>query len=154
MNLIRWLLFAHVVGVMFWLGGVAVLLVLQGTSRRMADGVEVVGEDARHLLLDTMGAVVRWILTPSAAVVLLSGPVMLMQMGLIGLDKPFWLTFMERFGGLVSLVSIVLLTWQMRKAERASSVPEQARHLHRLSYTLTGVGAATFATVLVVVLRM
>lgn len=154
MLLVRWLLFAHVTGVALWLGGVVALLVLQRKSKAMVADADVMSADARQLLLGTIGAVVRWILTPSAALVLFTGPVMLMQMGLIGMSKPFWLDFMERFGGVVALVSMVLLTWQMRNAERATATVDQNRHLHRLSVTLTGVGVATLATVFVVVLRM
>lgn len=152
--MVRWLLFAHVAGVVFWLGGIAALLVLQRQNRRLAEGEAVADDGAQRLVLRTIGTVVRWILTPSAAIVLLSGPIMLMQMGLIGMDKPFWLEFMERSGGVVSLVSIGLLTWQLRKAERATSGPEQARYLHTLGYGLSGVGVATLATIFVVMLRM
>lgn len=152
--MVRWLLFAHVIGVAFWLGGAAALLVLQRMSRKIVhDGVDL-SEDARRLTLGTMGTVVRWILTPSAAVVLLSGPAMMMAMGIVGMAKPFWLVFMERFGGLVSLVSIVLLTWQMRKLERADSGTERVRRLNKMGYALTGVSAATAATVLIVMLRL
>lgn len=151
MLLMRWLLSIHVVGVAFWLGGIVALLVLQRKSRTVSTDLS---SDAQQLLLGTMGSVVRWVLTPSAAFVLLTGPIMLMQMGLIGVTKPFWLDFMERFGGVVALVSMVLLTWQMRNADRATSGEERKRHLHKLGFSLTGVGAATLATVLVVILRM
>ncbi|HLS89224.1 MAG TPA: hypothetical protein VK008_06320 [Sphingobacteriaceae bacterium] len=144
----RWLLFLHIASVAFWLGGIAALFVLY----RKAAGKE--WDNGRQLAYDTTKSVVRGILNPSALTVLLTGIVMIIQMGLMGRAKPFWLAFMEQFGGLVALISAGLLTWQIRGVERASSPAERDQSWRRLHQTMAYVGAGVVVTILVVALRI
>lgn len=143
----RWLLFAHVTSVAFWLGGIAALYVLYRKSLRLAsaEGMSVAQATAR--------SVINGMLTPSALVVLVTGIVMLVQMGLAGKAKPFWLTFMEQFGGLVALLSAILLTWQVRRLGRAATQEEQNRHWRTLNTALLCIGAAVALVIFVVELR-
>lgn len=143
----RWMLFVHIAGVAFWLGGAAALYVLYLKSRRLspAEGISVAYETTR--------SVVKGILNPSALLVLFTGIGMLMQMGMVGRTKPFWLTFMEQFGGMVAIISAIALTWQIRRLDRAPSDEERSRRWRVLNQTIAGVGAGVIITIFVVALR-
>ncbi len=144
----RWLLFLHIVSVAFWLGGSATLYVLYRKS------VHVASEDGAAVAYDTARSVIRGILNPAAILVLLTGIGMMMQLGLVGQSKPFWLDFMEQFGGTVALASAALLTWQMRRLSGAASATERARRWRTLNQTLAWIGAGVAVTILVVALRL
>lgn len=146
--MMRWLLFLHVAGVAFWLGGIAALHVLY----RKAAGTD--WERGRALAYDTAKSVVRGILNPSALLVLGSGVIMIVQLGLAGRAKPLWLAFMEQFGGMVALLSAGVLTWQLRRIDRASSEDERDRRWQDLNRTMVYIGVGVVATILVVVLRV
>lgn len=143
----RWMLFVHIAGVAFWLGGTATLYVLYRKSMRLS------GSDGISVAYDTTRSVIMGILNPSALLVLLTGIGMLMQMGLVGATKPFWLTFMEQFGGMVALISAGVLTWQIRRLDRAASAEERSRRWRVLNQTIAGVGAGVVLTIFVVALR-
>lgn len=144
----RWLLFIHIAGVAFWLGSLVSMFVL------IRKGVATENAEARAIVHRTTRSVVRGIINPCAALVLLSGIIMLVQLGLTGQSKPFWLAFMERFGGLVALISVGLLTWQLRMVDRAHDPQHRARGLRRLNQMMMGVGAGVTVTILVVTLRL
>lgn len=144
----RWLLFVHVAGVAFWLGGIGALYVLF----RKAAGTA--SDDGRELAYDTTKSVVKGILNPSALLVLATGIAMIVQMGLAGRAKPFWLGFMEQFGGIVALLSAGLLTWQLRRIDRAASQEERERHWRQLNRTMAYIGVGVVATIFVVILRV
>lgn len=143
----RWMLFVHIASVALWLGGAAALYVLYLKSRRLspAEGLSVA--------FDTTRTVVKGILNPSALLVLFTGIGMLMQMGMMGKTRPFWLAFMEQFGGMVAIISAAALTWQIRKLDRAVSDEERARRWRVLNQTIAGVGAGVIITIFVVALR-
>lgn len=143
----RWMLFVHIASVAFWLGGAATLYVLYHKSMRLSppDGISVA--------YDTTRSVIKGILNPSALLVLFTGIGMLMQMGLVGRAKPFWLTFMEQFGGMVALLSAGVLTWQIRRLDRASSAEERARRWRVLNQTIACVGAGVAITIFVVAMK-
>lgn len=143
----RWMLFVHIASVSLWLGGAAALYVLYRKSRRLspAEGISVA--------FDTTRAVVKGILNPSALLVLFTGIGMLMQMGMVGKTKPFWLAFMEQFGGIVAIISAAALTWQIRNLDRAASDEERARRWRVLNQTIAGVGAGVIIVIFVVALR-
>lgn len=144
----RWMLFVHIASVAFWLGGTATLYVLYRKSVRLAPS------DGAAVVYDTTRSVIKGILNPSALLVLFTGIGMLMQMGLIGMTKPFWLTFMEQFGGMVALLSAGVLTWQIRRLDRAASAEERARRWRLLNHTIACVGAGVVITIFVVALRL
>lgn len=147
----RWMLFVHIMSVAFWLGGIATLYVLNRKAMRFSTSDK---SDGIAVARDTTRSVIKGILNPSALLVLLSGIGMMVQLGLMGRDKPFWLGFMEQFGGMVALVSIAILTWQMRRLDRASSPQDQARYWRQLNYTILGIGTGVAATIFVVALRL
>ena len=144
----RWMLFVHIASVAFWLGGAAALWVLYLKSKRPS------AESGLSLAYDTTRSVVMGILNPSAVLVLLTGIGMMIQLGIMGRAKPFWLAFMEQFGGLVAIISAVTLTWQIRRLDKASSDQERTRLWRLLNRTIAGIGAGVIVTIFVVALRL
>lgn len=142
----NWMLFFHIVGVAFWLGATVAVFIIQRHARAVAS------DSVNTLLRNTMRTVVHGIINPSSLIVLFSGVFMILQMNLS--TKPFWLAFMEMFGGMLVLVSVVLLTWQLRKATKALSEKDQSAFLSRLTHSMTGVGVGVIAIILVVALRL
>lgn len=143
----RWMLFVHIASVAFWLGGAVTLYVLYRKSMLLSPS------EGKAVAYDTTRSVVMSILNPSALLVLFTGIGMLTQMGLVGKTKPFWLTFMEQFGGMVALLSAGVLTWQIRRLDRASSTEERTRRWHALNRTIAFVGAGVVITIFVVAMR-
>jgi hypothetical protein len=79
---------------------------------------------------------------------------MLLQVGMLGKTKPFWLAFMEQFGGMVALISAGLLTWQLRRLDRSATDEERKSQWRALNLMIAGVGVAVTLTILVVALRL
>lgn len=144
----RWMLFVHIASVAFWLGGTATLYVLYRKSIRLS------APDGQSVAYDTTRSVVKGILNPCALMVLFTGIGMLMQMGLVGAAKPFWLTFMEQFGGMVALISAGMLSWQLRRLDRATTDEERTRRWRVLNQTIACVGAGVVVTIFIVALRL
>lgn len=143
----RWLLFMHIASVAFWLGSMAAVFILQRKTKHSSESAAIA------LAQETARSVVRGVINPSSLVVLISGVMMIMQMGLGG-NKPLWLTVMEMGGGTLALVSIALLTWQMRKVTRAASENDLKVNLQRLTHSMGGIGLGVLAIIMVVALRI
>jgi len=143
----RLLLFFHVTCVALWLGSIGAAYILHRKAATVG------GKDSYPLALQTTRSIVRGIMNPCALVVLVTGVVMLMQMGLVGETKPFWLNFMERFGGVVVLLSVGWLTWQMRRLSSAPAEQNGTRFVG-INRALTSVGAGIIVTLFVVLLRL
>ena len=143
----RALLFLHVTSIAVWLGSLVTLYLL---SRR---ALSPASPEALAVVYETTRTVVRRVINPSALAVLLTGIAMMVQLGMVGKQKVFWLAFMEQFGGMVALICVALLTWQVRKLERASP-DERVARLRSLGRTFLGVGAGVAATIFVVTLRL
>ncbi len=111
----NWLFFLHITGLVVWIGSLTVLFVLLAT---MSKKTNLIGSVTEFALIDSTVKIVRWLTNPGALVVLLTGIFMIMEMGLMGQDKPFWLRFMEETGGLIIILSIVLLAIQNRRIRK------------------------------------
>ncbi|HEY8497158.1 MAG TPA: hypothetical protein VIK98_09040, partial [Limnochordales bacterium] len=107
---------------------------------------------------DTREGAYRWTSATcccwDSLLVLFTGIFMLMQLGLVGQSKPFWLTFMEQFGGMVALISAGLLTWQLRRFDTAASAEERSRRWRALNRTIAWIAAGIAVTIFVVALRL
>lgn len=111
----NWLFFLHITGLVVWIGSLTVLFVFLTTMSKKAN---LMGSAAEFTLIDSTVKMVRWLANPGALVVLLSGIFMIMEMGLMGQNKPFWLKFMEETGGLVIILSFVLLAIHNRRIRK------------------------------------
>ncbi|MFD2168874.1 hypothetical protein [Tumebacillus lipolyticus] len=99
-----WLLFLHLTSLALWFGGLVMLSFLLVSIKQSA-GEAVKAQVSTYLKLANR------LLHPSALLVLISGAIMIVQMGIERDMKPFWLTFMEQWGGTVVLFSTIALTW-------------------------------------------
>lgn len=144
----RPMLFLHIIGFTFWLGSMVAVYVMYRKNRALA------GEGHFGLVSGTIRTVVWGILNPSAVLVLFTGIGMISAMGLVGNPKPFWLMFMEMFGGMAALLSIALLSWQARRLAKADSAEEGSRRLAGFMRVMMPVGISVAATIFVVALRL
>lgn len=143
----QWLLFLHIACVAFWLGSIAAVFILGRKAARATEPASVA------LAKETTRSVVRGIVNPSALVVLLSGVGMMIQGGYIGSSKQTWLAVMEMGGGTLIMLSVALLSWQLRKLTRSSDEDPKAS-LARLNKSMAGIGAGVLAIILIVALRI
>lgn len=98
------LLFLHLFGMAVWLGSlVAIGIMLLLLKPQL-------GTEAGNGLLRKTVKAFNILTHPSAFVVLASGGFMIMKLGLGDGDKPFWMVYMERGGGMVILLSIIGLS--------------------------------------------
>lgn len=97
-----WMLFIHLVGLAAWFGvtlmGVLMLLSIKGR----------IAESNLSSVAQSLVRNINRITHPASFLVLASGVVMIMQWDHGNL--PFWLAFMERAGGLVIILFMVLLS--------------------------------------------
>jgi putative copper export protein len=105
------LFFLHISSLSIWLGGMVTLSMLLYVIRTN-EWLSVQSTVATCL------KVVNRVLVPSAYVLLITGGVMMMQMGLKPGQKPFWLMFMEQTGGLVILASTIAMALLGRKIRK------------------------------------
>ncbi|KEQ25105.1 hypothetical protein [Paenibacillus tyrfis] len=96
------LLFLHLTGLSLWLGsGLTAVVMLPMLNQRPGSG------ELRALARKTL-RVISTIAHPSALVVLISGVVMIVQMNIPAQSKPLWLQVMEKGGGMVILLAVIL----------------------------------------------
>lgn len=146
--MIKWLLFFHLTGVALWLGSVWASWILIRQALRLG------ADEALVLAGRTVRSITRGIANPSALVVLVSGVMMLAQLGLMGSGKPFWLSFMEQFGGLVILAAVAIFTWRLRNLAKAETPDQLRKALGRFGPAFGFVGTAVMVVILVVSLRL
>lgn len=146
--MVRWLLFLHVISVALWLGAAWSAWVLVRRARTQNTG------DGWNLAATVVRSIVRGIINPSALLALVSGVGMMVHMDLMGPGKPFWLAFMEMFGGLVIMLLVGYTSWRLRALARAEIAAEQQLALNRLSPALSLSGLAVMGVILVVMLRL
>lgn len=98
----QWMLFIHLIGLAAWFGvtlmGVVLLLSIRGKLAEAS--LSSVGQ--------TIVKNINRITHPAAFLVLASGFYMVMQWDRDGM--PFWLAFMERVGGMVIILFIIILS--------------------------------------------
>ncbi|MBO8170264.1 MAG: hypothetical protein H0Z33_00055 [Bacillaceae bacterium] len=129
------LYFFHISGLVIWLGS----LIALGFLLMILKGRLVAGDNP--FVASTLN-LIKWLSNPGALVVLITGVMMLVQMGMAGGDKPFWLSFMEQAGGMVILLSIILLTLLSRRimkrltGGKSSSLPSLTGYLTVIGLTV------------------
>lgn len=111
------MLFVHLIGLIAWLGGWLAIIGMLLLNRQSSSA------DTHHLAARAV-RIFSWIAYPSAFLVLISGVYMIVQLGLD--DKPIWLIVMERGGGMVILLSLLIPTLMGRKVIRRLSASQAA----------------------------
>ncbi len=96
-------LFLHLTGVSIWAGSIlAVLFILLMIKKHL-------GSKELSVIVKRIIRIMHFLVHPSAVLVLVSGIFMIVTMG-IDQNKPFWLSFMEKFGGVVVMFTIIAMS--------------------------------------------
>lgn len=112
--------FFHITGLAIWLGSLIIFALQLQQMRHYVDQQEK--------LLPSLTKLVKWLLNPSAFIVLVSGVALILQMGLMGTTKPFYLNYMEQFGGVVILLSMIVLFIQARGIQKSLAKGQASKH--------------------------
>jgi len=95
------LLFSHLTSLMIWVGAIMAIVVMLLLMRKQ------LGQNGANALSKRIISVFNRFAHPAAFVVLVSGVIMIIRLGM-GSDKPFWLDIMEKGGGTIILLFFVL----------------------------------------------
>lgn len=145
--------FLHLTGVSIWAGSIlAVIIILSMMKKHL-------GSKELSNIVKKIVRIINMLVHPSAFIVLLSGVFMIVSMGL-GNDKPFWLNFMEKFGGMLVLFSIIAISLagnalvkKLSAMEKGESTIKASGSLNRYMLMLSLSAASVFSTILVVAFR-
>lgn len=99
--MIGWMLFLHLTGLFAWLGALLAIVVMLTLLK------EQLGTAPGNTLAKRVIRVFSTIAHPSAVAVLISGIVLIVQMNW-GANKPFWLQVMEKGGGTLILLALIV----------------------------------------------
>lgn len=143
-----YLLFAHLTGLMVWTGAILAVIVMLFMLKSQLGKPEA-NELAKRLI-----SVFSRFAHPSAFVVLVSGVIMIVQLGM-GSGKPFWLDMMEKAGGTIILLFLIvvgIMGGKMKKRLVAASgnAVSISSYVTSLAVSL----AAILAVVLIVSLKL
>ena len=147
------MLFLHLAGLAVWFGAsMASAFVLILAKRK------ITSSETKTFVRKALRAF-GWLTHPSSIVVLVSGIIMIVNMNWGDLDKPLWLTYMERGGGMIIIVAIALTAILSRKivkrldsASHSSSEVAVGGGLYLTS--LLAILVAILSVILVVSLRL
>jgi putative copper export protein len=129
-------LFIHLSGLCVWLGSLVAVGILLSAMKKQIHSADV------GALVKKTVRTFNFLTHPSAFLVLISGVLMLLQMG-IGSDKPFWMIYMERVGGMVILLFIIVISIMGRRlVKRISSGGVQSASSSISSY-VTGLAVSS-----------
>ncbi|TDF99429.1 hypothetical protein [Paenibacillus piri] len=95
------MLFSHLTGLFIWIGSLFATIVMLLMLKKQISSQE------SKALAQRIIKVFSWFAHPGSVVVLASGVFMIVQLGLSS-DKPFWLSAMEKGGGMIVLLSLIL----------------------------------------------
>ncbi len=146
-------LFLHLTGISIWAGSIlAVIFILAMMKKHL-------GSKELSNIVKKIIRIINILVHPSAFIVLLSGIFMIVSMGL-GADKPFWLNFMEKFGSMVILFSIIAISLAGRALAKKLSGTEKGESTINALVSLKGYltvmsmsVVSVFSTILIVAFR-
>lgn len=124
-------LFLHLTGISIWVGSLlAVIFILFMMKRHL-------GSKELATIVKKIVRIVNILVHPSAFIVLLSGIFMIVMMNFGDAAKPFWLTFMERFGGGIILFTMIAVGFVGRSLVKKLRAVEggEATYKHSPSFT-------------------
>lgn len=97
------MLFLHLTGLSIWLGSLIALAVSISLLKKHTES-----DEGLKIIRKILGVISCWI-HPSGFVVLVSGIIMIVKMGISESAKPLWLHYMEKGGSIIILLSIISL---------------------------------------------
>ncbi|MBS4205566.1 hypothetical protein [Lederbergia citrea] len=124
-------LFLHFTGISIWVGALlAVTFILLMMRKNL-------GSKESSTIVKKMTRVVNMLVHPSAFFVLISGVFMIISMNFGDASKPFYLNFMERFGGGAILFTIIAISFVGRKLVKKLNAQEKDGHVIKHSSSLS-----------------
>ncbi|HEY4552026.1 MAG TPA: hypothetical protein VIG80_02415 [Bacillaceae bacterium] len=147
-------LFLHFAGISIWVGSLlAVTLILLMMKKHL-------GSKELSTIVKKITRVVNMLVHPSAFFVLISGIFMIVSMNFGDTAKPFYLNFMERFGGVAILFTFIAISLVGRKfvkklnsLEKEGSVIKHSRSFNSYISMMLASVAFVFVTIFVVSFR-
>lgn len=142
------MLFLHLTGLFAWMGGLLVAIVMIGLLHKKLGS----SQDS-NLLARKSVSIFSYLAHPGAVLVLGSGVYLILQMG--SGSKPLWLDVMEKGGGMIALLSLIvsgILGGKVKKKLKAA----QGQPVKLTGYltTMTAFMALILGVVLIVSLRI
>ncbi|NOU97025.1 hypothetical protein GC093_27935 [Paenibacillus sp. LMG 31456] len=143
------LLFLHLTGLIIWLGALFAIVVMLFMLRKQLGSQEPNKMAKRIIRSFSMFA------HPSAVIVLISGVIMIIQMGM-GSGKPIWLNVMEKGGGTIILLALILTGILGSKIKKRLSTAEQPQQVKLSGYlvSLSSMIVLALSVVLIVSLKI
>lgn len=142
------MLFSHLTGLILWAGAImtiVIMLILLKAQLGTADVNRLTGSIIR---------IFNRFAHPSAFVVLISGVVMIVQLDL-GSNKPFWLDMMEKAGGTIILLFLIIAGIMGAKLKKKLlQHPNESLSLSRYLTMVIGFFIAILAVVFIVSLKL
>ncbi|MDQ6419471.1 hypothetical protein RB620_08505 [Paenibacillus sp. LHD-117] len=142
------LLFSHLAGLMVWAGAILAVIMMLAMLKGQLGKPEANALSVR--IVSTFSRLAH----PASVVVLASGVIMIVRMGLSS-DKPFWLDLMEKGGGTVILLFLIVAGVMGGKLKkRLTAQPGGTVALTGYLTTMAVALTAILAIVLVVSLKL
>ncbi|MFC4769090.1 hypothetical protein [Effusibacillus consociatus] len=107
------LYFFHITGLAVWLGSLVSLSILIILINKILRFGELTNK-----FVQIINKMIKWVMNPSALVILLTGFMMTLQMEYTSETKPLWLKLMEQAGGLILILSIITFTIQSNRISK------------------------------------
>ncbi|MDF2661905.1 MAG: hypothetical protein K0Q94_4696 [Paenibacillus sp.] len=137
------MLFIHLTGLSIWLGSLVAVAILLTAMKKMLPSADVSGIVRKTVRTFNL------LTHPSAFLVLISGVFMILEMGL-GSDKPFWLIYMERGGGMIVLLFIIVISIMGRRLMKRIAGGDVQAASSSISSYVTGLSLSTVLVLSVV----
>ncbi|MEK3917797.1 hypothetical protein [Paenibacillus sp. FSL H7-0331] len=143
------MLFLHLAGLVIWLGSLFAIMIMLIMLNKQLGSLE--SNTLAQRIIRTFSRFAH----PSAVFVLISGILMIIQMGM-GSGKPLWLEVMEKGGGTIILLGLIFTGILGSKVKKRLSIPGEAHHVKLSGYmfAISTVIVLTLSVVLVVSLKI
>lgn len=125
------MLFLHLTGLFIWLGSLLAKLITLSMLKKEL-GSEQTRTFARRII-----RVFSMLSHPSAVIVLISGIFMIVRLGM-GSDKPLWLDVMEKGGGTVILLALIVMGILGRRTKKQLKSGQASKINFTVYLTATG----------------
>jgi putative copper export protein len=137
-------LFLHFTGISIWVGSLLAVTLILLTMKKYLGSKEL------STIVKKITRIVNILVHPSAFFVLVSGVFMIISMNYGDNPKPFYLNFMERFGGSTILFSIILISIFGRRLVKRLNILEKDGSENKQSSTINSYITILLASVVFV----
>ncbi|MEK3724087.1 hypothetical protein [Paenibacillus sp. FSL H8-0034] len=143
------MLFLHLTGLVIWLGSLFAIVIMLIMLNKQLGSLE--SNTLAQRIIRTFSRFAH----PSAVFVLISGVLMIIQMGM-GPGKPLWLEVMEKGGGTIILLGLIFTGILGSKVKKRLSIPGETQPIKLSGYmiAMSMVIVLTLSVVLVVSLKI